>query len=256
VSTAAPGERPKGAAAPGERPKGAAAPGERPKGAAAQGERPIDSAWAVVVAAGSGTRFGARKQYEMLGDRRVLDWAVDAARAVASGVVVVVPEAAAATPEPGADVVVAGGATRSASVRAGLAAVPPDTEVVIVHDAARPLASASLFESVVAAVTAGADGAVPGVPVTDTVKRVRGDAVVATLDRSELVTVQTPQAFAASVLRAAHASGRDDTDDAALVEAAGGRVVVVPGDAVNTKLTTPHDLELARAVVAGLAFRA
>lgn len=209
----------------------------------------------MVVAAGSGTRFGAAKQYEMLGDRRVLDWAVDAARSVAVGVVVVVPEVAATTHEPGADAVVVGGATRSASVRAGLAAVPPDADVVIVHDAARPLAPVALFESVVAAVTAGADGAVPGVPVTDTVKRVHGGAVVATLDRSELVTVQTPQAFVPSVLRAAHASGGDDTDDAALVEAAGGRVVVVAGDAVNAKLTTPHDLELARAVVAGLASR-
>ena len=222
---------------------GGAAPGERPR------------AWAVVVAAGSGTRFGARKQYEMLGDRRVLDWAVDAARTVAAGVVVVVPEAAATRPEAGADVVVPGGATRSASVRAGLAAVPSDVQIVVVHDAARPLAPFALFESVVAAVTAGADAAVPGVPVTDTVKRVREGAVVATLDRSELVTVQTPQAFAAPVLRAAHASGGDDTDDAALVEAAGGHVVVVPGDAVNTKLTTPHDLVLARAVVAGLAGR-
>ena len=211
--------------------------------------------WAVVVAAGSGTRFGARKQYEMLGDRRVLDWAVDAARSVAGGVVVVVPDADARTHEPGADVVVPGGATRSASVRAGLAVVPDDAEVVVVHDAARPLAPVALFESVVAAVTAGADGAVPGLPVTDTVKRVHAGAVVATLDRSELVTVQTPQAFAASVLRAAHASGGDDTDDAALVEAAGGRVVVVPGDAVNAKLTTRHDLELARVGVARIASR-
>jgi 2-C-methyl-D-erythritol 4-phosphate cytidylyltransferase len=211
--------------------------------------------WAVVVAGGSGSRFGGRKQYEMLGDRRVLDWAIDGARSVAAGVVVVVPEVEATAHEPGADAVVPGGATRSASVRAGLAAVPPDAAIVVVHDAARPLAPVALFESVVAAVTAGADGAVPVVPVTDTVKRVRGGAVVATVDRSELVTVQTPQAFVASVLRAAHASGADDTDDAALVEAAGGHVVVVPGDAVNAKLTTSHDLVLARAVVAGLAGR-
>jgi 2-C-methyl-D-erythritol 4-phosphate cytidylyltransferase len=211
--------------------------------------------WAVVVAAGSGTRFGARKQYELLGDRRVLDWAVEAARSVATGVVIVVPDTAAHELEPGADVVVAGGATRSASVRAGLAAVPPDTDVVLVHDAARPLAPVALFESVVAAVAAGADGAVPAVPMTDTVKRVHGEAVVATVDRSDLVIVQTPQAFAASMLRAAHASGRDDTDDAALVEAVGGRVVVVPGDVVNAKLTTPHDLVLARAVVSGLSGR-
>jgi 2-C-methyl-D-erythritol 4-phosphate cytidylyltransferase len=216
----------------------------------------VTAVWAVVVAAGSGTRFGARKQYEALGDRRVLDWALDAARSVATGVVVVVPEADAAGSEPGADVVVAGGATRSASVRAGLAAVPEAAEVIVVHDAARPLAPVALFEGVVAAVVAGADGAVPGLPVSDTVKEVRGNVVLATLDRSSLVIVQTPQAFRARVLRDAHASGGDDTDDAALVEAAGGRVVVVRGDAVNTKLTTPHDLVLARAVVAGLAGRA
>jgi 2-C-methyl-D-erythritol 4-phosphate cytidylyltransferase len=211
--------------------------------------------WAVVVAAGSGTRFGARKQYELLGDRRVLDWALDTARAVADGVVVVVPAAVAAEPEPTADAVVAGGATRSASVRAGLAAVPGDADVVVVHDAARPLAPLNLFEAVVAAVVAGADGAVPGVPVTDTVKRVDGDVVIATIDRAGLVSVQTPQAFSAPVLRAAHASGADHTDDAASIEAAGGRVVVVPGDPVNAKLTTPHDLVLARAIVAGLAGR-
>jgi 2-C-methyl-D-erythritol 4-phosphate cytidylyltransferase len=127
--------------------------------------------------------------------------------------------------------------------------------VVIVHDAARPLAPLALFEAVVAEVAAGADGAVPGLPVTDTVKRVDGNLVIATVDRSSLVSVQTPQAFAAASLRAAHASGADDTDDAALVEATGGRVVVVPGDPVNTKLTTPHDLVLARAIVAGLAGR-
>jgi 2-C-methyl-D-erythritol 4-phosphate cytidylyltransferase len=211
--------------------------------------------WAVVVAAGSGTRFGARKQYELLGDRRVLDWALDTARAVADGVVVVVPAAVAAEPEPTSDAVVAGGATRSASVRAGLAAVPGDADVVVVHDAARPLAPLNLFEAVVAAVVAGADGAVPGVPVTDTVKRVDGDVVIATIDRAGLVSVQTPQAFSAPVLRAAHASGADHTDDAASIEAAGGRVVVVPGDPVNAKLTTPHDLVLARAIVAGLAGR-
>jgi 2-C-methyl-D-erythritol 4-phosphate cytidylyltransferase len=209
-----------------------------------------------VVAAGSGTRFGARKQYELLGDRRVLDWALDGARSVATGVVAVVPETEAARAEAGVDAVVAGGATRSASVRAGLQAVPDDVDVIVVHDAARPLAPVSLFEAVVASVAAGADGAVPAIAVTDTVKRVDGDTVVATLDRSSLVRVQTPQAFRAAILRGAHAHGEDDTDDAALVEAVGGRVVIVPGDSVNSKLTTPHDLVLARAVVAGLAGRA
>jgi 2-C-methyl-D-erythritol 4-phosphate cytidylyltransferase len=203
------------------------------------GDGPV---WAVVVAAGSGARFGAPKQYERLGDRRVLDWSLAAARSVADGVVLVVAPERAGDPEAAADVVVAGGGTRSASVRAGLAAVPEGTAVVVVHDAARPGASPGLFAAVVAAVREGADAAVPGVPVVDTIKRVV-DGVVETLDRSQLVAVQTPQAFRAAALRAAHAGGGEATDDGALVEAAGGRVVIVPGEPDNVKVTTPADLE-------------
>jgi 2-C-methyl-D-erythritol 2,4-cyclodiphosphate synthase len=147
---------------------------------------------------------------------------------------------------PGADVVVAGGASRSASVRAGLAAVPDDVDVVVVHDGARPLASAGLLEAVVAAVRAGADAALPAVPVTDTVKRVGADGVVsATVERAGLVAVQTPQAFAAATLRRAHEGEPEATDDGALVEAIGGRVVVVPGETHNIKLTEPGDLATA-----------
>lgn len=204
------------------------------------GDGPV---WAVVVAAGSGERYGAPKQYERLGDRRVLDWSLAAARRAADGVVLVVAPTRAGDDEPGADTVVAGASTRSGSVRAGLAAVPPEAEVVVVHDAARPAASPALFAAVVAAVRAGADGAVPGVPVVDTVKRVVGGVVVETLDRSTLVAVQTPQAFRADVLRSAHAGGGEATDDGALVEAAGGRVVVVAGEPDNVKVTTPADLE-------------
>jgi len=141
-----------------------------------------------------------------------------------------------------ADTVVNGGATRSDSVRAGLAAVPDDVEVIVVHDAARPFASPALFRAVIAAVTEGADAAVPGVAVTDTIKQVAGGQVVATLDRNGLVAVQTPQAFSAQALRRAHATGGEATDDAALVESAGGRVVVVPGDPANTKITLRADL--------------
>ena len=137
---------------------------------------------------------------------------------------------------------VIGGASRSGSVRAGLAEVPKGAEIVVVHDAARPLAPHGLFTAVIDAVRAGADGAVPGLPVPDTVKRVADGRVVATVDRTGLVTVQTPQAFRAEVLRAALAGGAEATDDAALVEAAGGKVVVVPGDPLNLKITTPHDL--------------
>ena len=116
---------------------------------------------------------------------------------------------------------------RSDSVRAGLAAISPDAEIVVVHDAARPLASPLLFASVIQAVRDGADGAVPGIAVSDTIKRVDGERVVETLDRASLVAVQTPQAFRADALREAHAAGAIATDDAALVEAVGGTVVVV-----------------------------
>ncbi len=208
--------------------------------------------WSVVVAAGQGTRFGGPKQYQALAGRRVLDWALAAARPVSAGVVVVVDRQRLGAPEPLADAVVGGGATRSASVRAGLAAVPASAEVVVVHDAARPCASSALFDSVVTAVGRGADGAVPALPVVDTVKRVdAAGGVVETLDRSTLVAVQTPQAFAADALRQAHATGVEATDDAGLVEAAGGTVVVVPGEVANVKVTEPHDLVVAEAHLGG-----
>ncbi|HVE46947.1 MAG TPA: 2-C-methyl-D-erythritol 4-phosphate cytidylyltransferase [Acidimicrobiales bacterium] len=208
--------------------------------------------WAVVVAAGSSQRFGRPKLYEQLAGRRVLDWSLDAARLACDGVVLVVPPELVPAAEPGADLVVAGGATRSASVRCGLAAVPTGAEVVVVHDGARPLAGAKLFTAVLEAVRAGADGAVCAVPVADTVKRVEAGRVVGTVERAGLWAVQTPQAFSAAVLRQAHAGAGEATDDAGLVEAAGGLVVVVDGDPHNLKLTGPVDLVVAEALVATL----
>jgi 2-C-methyl-D-erythritol 4-phosphate cytidylyltransferase len=206
--------------------------------------------WTIVVAAGAGSRFGGPKQFAELGHRRVIDWATEAAGAVSDGVVVVVPAGQAG---PNA---VEGGVTRADSVRCGLAAVPADAAIVVVHDAARPFAGADLFDAVVAAVRAGADGAIPAVSVADTIKEVDGDGVVvATPDRARLVAVQTPQAFRADVLRRAHAGGAEGTDDAALVEVAGGRVVTVPGDLANRKITDPADLEWARQRVASGAGR-
>lgn len=197
--------------------------------------------WTIVVAGGSGARFGERKQYQALAGRRVIDWALEAARARSDGVVLVVPGDAASVPEPSADVVVAGGETRSASVRCGLAVVPAEADVIVVHDAARPVPAPAVWERVLKAVGGGADGAVPAVPLTDTVRQVGG----VTVDREGLVAVQTPQAFKAAPLRAAHAASPEGTDDASLVEAAGGRVVVVEGEASNIKITTPVDLMLA-----------
>jgi len=208
---------------------------------------------AVVVAAGRGLRFGATKQFTLLGEETLAARSVRAARCVADTVILVVPADYEGAGE-GADLVVPGGATRAASVRAGLALVG-GADVVVVHDAARPLASEALFHAVVDAVLAGADGAVPGVTPSDTIKRVlrRGDTttVDATLERDELVAVQTPQAFQTCVLVAAHATQGDASDDAALVEANGGVVVVVPGDAANLKVTEPQDAIRVRVLVEG-----
>jgi len=150
--------------------------------------------------------------------------------------------------------VVAGGATRQDSVARTLVALPPEVDVVLVHDAARPLAPASLVDEVVAAVRAGAPGAIPGVPVADTIKQVgEGEVITATVDRSVLRAAQTPQGFRRSVLAEAHAVSDPDapaTDDAGLVEALGIEVVVIPGHEEAFKVTRPLDLALAEAVLA------
>ena len=199
------------------------------------------STWAIVVAGGSGLRFGERKQFLQLGDARVVDWALRAAAAHSEGVVLVVPADALGHSEPQATVVVAGGATRSASVRAGLAAVPAAVDLILVHDAARPVPVPGVWERVLAALEAGADAAVPVVPVLDTLRAVAGG----TVDRSGFVAVQTPQGFRAPVLRRAHEDEPEASDDVTLVEAAGGRVVVVEGDPANIKVTAPIDLQVA-----------
>lgn len=204
-----------------------------------------------MVGGGTGRRFGGPKQYEQLGERRVIDVSRAVAEEVSDGVVMVVPPEDVAV-EGG----VAGGASRTESVRNGLAAVPLSATIVCVHDAARPFASPALYRAVVEAVVGGADGAVPGVAVTDTIKVVATETrgavrrVVDTPARETLVAVQTPQAFRAAVLRAAHleavTGGHEATDDAALVERAGGVVVVIEGEADNRKITRPEDLAWAR----------
>jgi 2-C-methyl-D-erythritol 4-phosphate cytidylyltransferase len=202
----------------------------------------------IVVAAGAGARYGVPKQFEMVAGSRLVDRAAETAALACDEVVVVLPAGVAWDGRPVA-AAVPGGPTRSASVRAGLDAIAASATVVVVHDAARPLASPALFDAVIGAVRAGADAAVPGLPISDTVKRVDRDHVVETIARDELVAVQTPQAFGAEALRAAHTGGGDATDDAALIEAAGGNVVVVPGDPRNLKVTTPDDLAVAASLL-------
>lgn len=209
------------------------------------------SVWIVVVAAGSGTRFGGPKQYELLGSTRIVDRSIATACRVADRVALVVAahdleDVRVQFRAVAKVVVVAGGATRSASVRGGLAVVSDDAEVIVVHDAARPLASEGLFEQVIATIGAGADAAVPGIAVADTLRRIDGGIV----DREGVVAVQTPQAFRAAMLRRAHHDEPEASDDATLVEMIGGKVVIVPGETSNFKITTAHDLAVARMMVA------
>jgi 2-C-methyl-D-erythritol 4-phosphate cytidylyltransferase len=202
--------------------------------------------WGILVAAGRGDRFGQPKQFCDLGGSRVVDRSCRLLTPVCDGLVVVLPTGA---DWDGPGIPVVGGDTRSDSVRAGLRSVPHDADTIVVHDAARPLATRALLDAVLAAVRAGADAAVPALPVPDTVKRIDGARVIETVDRTDLVAVQTPQAFRAAALRAAHATSADASDDAALVEVTGGTVVVVPGDSRNLKITRPADLALAAALL-------
>jgi 2-C-methyl-D-erythritol 4-phosphate cytidylyltransferase len=221
--------------------------------------------WAIVAAAGDGRRLGHErpKAFVKLGGRPLLAHAIELLESHprVERMVVVVPEG---WEEPTALLAdelavgkvaasVAGGATRALSVAAGLGEVPGSATAILVHDAARPFASEELVDRVLDALDA-ADGAVPGLPLADTVKRVGGGAVVETLDRGELRAVQTPQAFRAEALRRAYAGAPDletATDCAQLVERTGGRVVVVDGDPANAKITLPDDLAGAESRIAG-----
>jgi 2-C-methyl-D-erythritol 4-phosphate cytidylyltransferase len=225
---------------------------------------PLDAA-AIVVAAGSGRRLGAGrpKAFVALAGRPIVAWSLDAiaAAGVARAVVAVPPGHGAAAEEalagaagdfPLGFALVEGGASRSASVRNALAAVG-DVRAVVVHDAARPLVEADLFTRALAALE-HADAAIAAARVTDTVKEAGPDGlVVRTHDRSRLWAIQTPQAFRADVLARALDVPADvlaqATDDAWLVERAGGSVRVVESSPANFKVTTPHDLALAESLL-------
>jgi 2-C-methyl-D-erythritol 4-phosphate cytidylyltransferase len=217
---------------------------------------------AVLAAAGSGERLGADrpKAFVRLGDRPLLAESLERLEESSwvDGIVIAAPPgweepAILLAEELGCGKVnacVTGGSTRAESVRLALAEVPDDAAVVLVHDAARPLLGDDVVERVLQALGEGWDGAVPALPLADTVKRIRGDEVVETLDRSELRAVQTPQAFVASVLRDAFSTGSSDAGDcASLVEARGGRVRVVDGDPRLIKVTDAADLERVAALL-------
>ncbi len=215
---------------------------------------------AVIVAAGSGNRAGpgAAKQWRLLAGRPVLRWSVERLLAAGARQVVIV---LAADGRPLADEALAGlagwsavegGATRALSVQAGLAALTgADDEVALIHDAARPFVTARHIEGLIEALTE-ADGAVPALPVADTLKR--EGALTTTVSRAGLWRAQTPQAFPLARLRAAYAAWtgpEEPTDDAAVVEADGGRIALAPGDPMLMKLTYPEDFEMAERLASG-----
>ncbi|MGH3017156.1 MAG: 2-C-methyl-D-erythritol 4-phosphate cytidylyltransferase [Gaiellaceae bacterium] len=222
--------------------------------------------WAVIVAAGSGDRLAADrpKAFARLGDRPLLAESLerlDRSEWV-DGIVVACPEgweepAILLAEELGASKVaqaVTGGASRAESVRLCVNEVPPDAVALLVHDAARPLLAEDVITRVLEPLGEGWDGAVPALPVADTIKRVEGDKVAETLARDGLMAAQTPQAFVAAVLRTALAGDLDAASDcASLVEASGGRVKVVDGDPRLLKVTTPQDLRVLEALLAETA---
>jgi len=232
------------------------------------GDVPGGGVWVIVAAAGESRRMGLpegeSKQFLLLAGEPVICHSVRRLCAIEQvvGIVVVLHPSHVVRfadlpviDEVGKPVLIAeGGRQRSDSVRAGLAAVPAEAEVIAVHDGARPLFGRHVFLDCLTAVSGpdGADGAVPAMAVVDTLKRADGDGrVLRTVDRRDLWTVQTPQVFRAAALRAAYERSRHGaaTDDAALLEHAGASVVVVPSTPANVKITTPADLPLAGALL-------
>lgn len=201
----------------------------------------MTAAWGIVVAGGRGDRFGGPKQLELLGGEPLWEWARRSLLDGGVSGVVVVGEMTGAVPP---------GARRRDSVAAGLAEVPDDVPYVLVHDAARPLATPVLVERVLRRLQRGdVTGVVPGTAVRDATKRVEGERVIASVSRDDLISVQTPQGFVMAALRDAHATVRGDAaDDAEMVAAAGGTVVFVDGEVTNLKVTVPADLRLVEAI--------
>lgn len=199
----------------------------------------------MVLAAGSGVRYGGPKHELELDGVPLWRRSVSVLEVADIDTVIVVGPVEGGIP---------GGARRRDSVAAGLAAIPDDVDWVLIHDAARPLLTPELVTTVIDAVLDGnSDAVVPALAVTDTLKMVSDGMVVETVDRSQLVAVQTPQAFRLPLLRKAHLVDPEDdaTDDAGLIERIGGTVVVVPGDRINIKITHPGDLELAERLIKG-----
>jgi 2-C-methyl-D-erythritol 4-phosphate cytidylyltransferase len=201
---------------------------------------------AIITAAGSGTRLGAPKQFlELTPGERIIDRVVATGRAVADWVGLVVPPGV-AWEGSAVDAVIEGGATRFESVAAGVAAVPPDVDVVVVHSASHPLASVELVRRLIGAVEAGADGAVPFLPAVDVIKRHNDDGTLTTIGREGLGEAQAPMVYARPSLDRALAEIGTAVEESAAVEAVGGKVVAVEGELTNLHVTDRWSLEVLR----------
>ncbi|WP_219413869.1 IspD/TarI family cytidylyltransferase [Pseudonocardia nigra] len=215
------------------------------------GEAMDGPVWAIVLAGGVSRRFGDRpKQFERVGGLRMVDRTVAAARRTCDGVTLVLPPGRNWDGEP-VDALAEGGDHQSESLRAGLATLPSDAAIAVVADPAHPLASDDLFRAVVAAVRAGADGAVPVMPILEVVQRVRQGRAVETVPKDELVLTQSPQAFRVPVLRAAHADRPRPVDNSSLLVALGHRIDVVPGEPDNLHVTTAAELGVVQRLTSG-----
>lgn len=218
---------------------------------------------AIIAAAGSGDRLGERtpKALVDLDGRTLIEHAVALFAPVAEQIIICVPASRveSLTSQFASNrriSVVAGGDTRSLSVRNAISILARDIDCVLVHDAARALMPQPVIDRLLAEIQRGAEAVIPILPVPDTIKEVLGDKVVRTVDRTALQRVQTPQAFKTVTLVDAHAAAKRDgvegTDDASLVERTGIKVATVAGDERGFKITTPFDLEVARAIVRGI----
>jgi 2-C-methyl-D-erythritol 4-phosphate cytidylyltransferase len=200
-----------------------------------------EDVWGILLAAGSGSRFGDTKQFVEVKGHRLVDLSLRTTESVCGGVVLVLPEGRSWDGEPVA-AVVSGGTTRLESARRGLAEVPSSARLVLVHDAAHPLASRDLFLRLIEATEDDhVDAALPVLPAVDTIMRADNAGLIETIPREGLVTVQTPQAFKADVLRSLHEAGGEGSDDSVLAQRAGLNIALVAGEIANLHVTTKTD---------------
>ena len=206
-----------------------------------------------MVGAGQGTRFGGLKQLELIEGVRVVDLSIQSAYSISDGVTFVAPPDRLADFSGVADCVVAGGASRSESVRLGLDTVAESVDFVLIHDAARPLATHSLYRKVVLSLQNGAQAVVPLISVVDSLKRVNEDGKVESVNRDRLFQAQTPQGFTQKCIRLIAQSNLETTDEVGAAEILGVDVNFVDGDYANIKITSPQDLDVVRVLAKRIA---